>query len=127
MSVFLLIDLFFYMFAFGVLFSLFRICMKHICYPSRQIEYPTIPIEIRVDTENREPPVSPIIVIQSTKFNKIDRNDNTSYENCAICIEDYEENDDIFILEKCNHMFHKECIIEWMTSSGNTSCPVCNA
>ena len=45
---------------------------------------------------------------------------------CAICLEniDFENLENIGIL-KCNHMFHKKCIIKWFQTSKNYKCPLC--
>ena len=42
---------------------------------------------------------------------------------CPICLETYEQNDDKFILSNCRHMFHKECIRETMKRIN--TCPIC--
>jgi len=60
------------------------------------------------------------------KFNKI-RVSNDNYEKynkqCNICIEDYKIND--FVIElPCKHLFHKECIENWLCKE-KISCPVC--
>lgn len=41
---------------------------------------------------------------------------------CAICQEDYIENENIRELP-CEHLFHQDCIDEWF--SENVSCPIC--
>lgn len=44
--------------------------------------------------------------------------------NCAICLSELNENDNIYDLN-CNHKFHTNCIVDWFrSSSGN--CPLCN-
>lgn len=43
-------------------------------------------------------------------------------KNCAICLEDFEPNEEV-MLTQCNHMFHEDCIVPWLTSKGQ--CPVC--
>eukprot|EP01024_Parvocaulis_polyphysoides_P048345 TRINITY_DN4602_c1_g1_i1.p1 TRINITY_DN4602_c1_g1~~TRINITY_DN4602_c1_g1_i1.p1 ORF type:complete len:231 (-),score=25.12 TRINITY_DN4602_c1_g1_i1:750-1442(-) len=47
------------------------------------------------------------------------------YSACPICLEKYQEKDEIMILP-CFHQFHKECIEPWMEEKGHDSvCPVC--
>ncbi|RDX60090.1 E3 ubiquitin-protein ligase RNF133, partial [Mucuna pruriens] len=43
-------------------------------------------------------------------------------KSCAICLEDFEPNEEV-MLTPCNHMFHEDCIVPWLTSKGQ--CPVC--
>ncbi|KAH1153985.1 hypothetical protein GYH30_049568 [Glycine max] len=43
-------------------------------------------------------------------------------KTCAICLEDFEPSEEVR-LTPCNHMFHKDCIVPWLTSTGQ--CPVC--
>ena len=45
-------------------------------------------------------------------------------ETCAICMEDYEENEDIIIGDSCVHMYHKECLLKWMKAK-HDFCPYC--
>ena len=40
---------------------------------------------------------------------------------CSICLEDFTEN--ITILPKCNHKFHKNCITDWFKNK--MICPLC--
>ncbi|KAG4385594.1 hypothetical protein AAZX31_12G123200 [Glycine max] len=43
-------------------------------------------------------------------------------KSCAICLEDFEPSEEV-MLTPCNHMFHEDCIVPWLTSKGQ--CPVC--
>ena len=44
---------------------------------------------------------------------------------CSVCIDPFEEGDEVRALPMCEHAFHKECIDEWL--SQNTTCPNCRA
>ena len=46
-----------------------------------------------------------------------------SEETCSICLNNYEEDDNIYILEACNHKFHTKCIVNWFRCA--SSCPCC--
>ena len=58
--------------------------------------------------------------IKNTKIDKKD--DNT----CSICYSDYEENDNTSRLH-CGHVFHDECILEWIKKSSEYTCPLCRS
>jgi len=42
---------------------------------------------------------------------------------CDICLEEYEDQEDILILE-CNHYYHCKCIKQWLSNNRNV-CPIC--
>uniref|UniRef100_A0A7N0UMS5 RING-type E3 ubiquitin transferase n=1 Tax=Kalanchoe fedtschenkoi TaxID=63787 RepID=A0A7N0UMS5_KALFE len=44
---------------------------------------------------------------------------------CAVCLSEFEEDETLRLLPKCNHVFHPECIDLWL--SGHTTCPGCRA
>ncbi|RAR09454.1 ring finger domain-containing protein [Stemphylium lycopersici] len=43
---------------------------------------------------------------------------------CLVCLCDFEVDDEARKLVKCEHMFHKICIDQWLTT-GRNSCPLC--
>ncbi|THW13875.1 hypothetical protein D6D24_05789 [Aureobasidium pullulans] len=48
----------------------------------------------------------------------------TSEQRCLVCLCDFEHDEEARRLVKCNHLFHKECIDQWLTK-GRNSCPLC--
>ncbi|XP_073223916.1 E3 ubiquitin-protein ligase ATL6-like [Cicer arietinum] len=44
---------------------------------------------------------------------------------CAVCLNEFEETETLRLIPKCDHVFHPECIDEWLSS--HTTCPVCRA
>ncbi|CAM6015716.1 unnamed protein product, partial [Sphagnum balticum] len=44
---------------------------------------------------------------------------------CAVCLEEFEENEMGRTLPKCAHSYHVECIDMWLYSHSN--CPICRA
>ncbi|KAK5232600.1 hypothetical protein LTR47_006489 [Exophiala xenobiotica] len=45
-------------------------------------------------------------------------------ERCLICLSDYASSEEVRRLDKCQHVYHRECIDEWLTT-GRNSCPLC--
>ena len=52
------------------------------------------------------------------KYNNEIHNDR----ECTICLEEYEENNDLYQLQ-CGHYYHKECIDDWLLK--HQTCPLC--
>lgn len=44
---------------------------------------------------------------------------------CAVCLGEFEENEEVRIMPECSHVFHVSCIDIWLFSHGN--CPLCRA
>ncbi|KAI3753945.1 hypothetical protein L2E82_26010 [Cichorium intybus] len=51
------------------------------------------------------------------------RDDEYNNTNCAICLQDFENEEEGRKLPNCRHEFHLECIDEWLIRQG--SCPIC--
>ncbi|MED6191472.1 hypothetical protein PIB30_000572 [Stylosanthes scabra] len=45
-------------------------------------------------------------------------------ERCAVCLTDFEEEDEIRRLANCRHVFHRGCVDRWMGYDQST-CPLC--
>jgi len=45
--------------------------------------------------------------------------------DCAICLQDFEEDDLCRVLVHCSHMFHSSCADEWLKT--NQRCPLCRS
>ncbi|XP_015895129.3 RING-H2 finger protein ATL52 [Ziziphus jujuba] len=45
--------------------------------------------------------------------------------DCSVCLSEFEENESLRLLPKCNHAFHVPCIDAWLKS--NSSCPLCRS
>ena len=75
--------------------------------------------------ESPELPESPEISPQQLVHNNITLISNIKClinDDCPICIEPFKENDELYQL-KCGHIFHTECIAEWINI--NHICPTC--
>ncbi|XP_009631170.1 E3 ubiquitin-protein ligase ATL31-like isoform X1 [Nicotiana tomentosiformis] len=44
---------------------------------------------------------------------------------CAVCLNEFEDNETLRLIPKCDHVFHPECIDAWLKS--HVTCPVCRA
>ncbi|KAL3641924.1 hypothetical protein CASFOL_012739 [Castilleja foliolosa] len=44
---------------------------------------------------------------------------------CAVCLSEFEEDEMVRLLPKCNHAFHIECIDMWFHS--HSTCPLCRS
>lgn len=46
-------------------------------------------------------------------------------DECCICLEHYSPGETICVpvTKECNHVFHEECIVEWLKN--HTECPLC--
>ncbi|KAF7838085.1 RING-H2 finger protein ATL13 [Senna tora] len=45
--------------------------------------------------------------------------------DCAVCLCEFEPDDNLRLLPKCSHAFHMECIDTWLLS--HSTCPLCRA
>ncbi|XP_021894916.1 E3 ubiquitin-protein ligase ATL6-like [Carica papaya] len=44
---------------------------------------------------------------------------------CAVCLCEFEDDETLRLIPKCDHVFHPDCIDAWLAS--HTTCPVCRA
>ncbi|KAK8579941.1 hypothetical protein V6N13_143091 [Hibiscus sabdariffa] len=44
---------------------------------------------------------------------------------CAICLNEFEDDETLRLIPKCSHVFHPDCIDVWLSS--HSTCPVCRA
>ena len=63
------------------------------------------------------------------KFKSVTEKQRTDQAVCAICYEDYQDNDDVTELSCTGrHIIHTNCMVKWVKSSQSKSlnCPLCN-
>ncbi|KAK7161217.1 hypothetical protein R3I94_004030 [Phoxinus phoxinus] len=60
--------------------------------------------------------------LQVRTIRKGDKETESDFDNCAVCIEDYKPNDVVRILP-CRHVFHKTCVDPWLQD--HRTCPMC--
>lgn len=44
---------------------------------------------------------------------------------CAVCLNEFEDDETLRLIPKCDHVFHPECIDAWLAT--HVTCPVCRA
>lgn len=57
------------------------------------------------------------------KYNK--RGGLVEGHDCSVCLIEFQENENLRLLPKCNHAFHLPCIDTWLKS--HATCPLCRA
>ena len=57
------------------------------------------------------------------QYKHIQKYDSRKETECAICLEEFQRNDIIKEFYKCKHIFHKECLKNWLKRSNE--CPLC--
>lgn len=63
----------------------------------------------------------PVFVYSSVKDLKIGK----GTLECAVCLSEFEDEETLRLLPKCDHVFHPNCIDAWLAF--HTTCPVCRA
>ncbi|XP_078156512.1 RING-H2 finger protein ATL60-like [Carex rostrata] len=66
-----------------------------------------------------------LAVLQSLKVTIFDVKEFKNQLECAVCLSDVAEGEEVRILPKCNHGFHVKCIDLWFHS--HTTCPLCRS
>lgn len=49
---------------------------------------------------------------------------NANSTMCAICLEEYQDQEEGLLALHCNHVFHRHCVAEWFLK-GRHECPLC--
>ncbi|XP_062852305.1 RING finger protein 150a [Trichomycterus rosablanca] len=60
--------------------------------------------------------------LQVRTIRKGDKETESEFDNCAVCIEGYKANDVVRVLP-CRHVFHKICVDPWLQD--HRTCPMC--
>uniref|UniRef100_A0A1A7WE43 Ring finger protein 150a n=1 Tax=Iconisemion striatum TaxID=60296 RepID=A0A1A7WE43_9TELE len=60
--------------------------------------------------------------LQVRTLKKGDKEIESDFDNCAVCIDGYKANDVVRILP-CRHVFHKHCVDPWLQD--HRTCPMC--
>ena len=76
-----------------------------------------------MNQENIENGLEPTILnsLPTTKLKDVSKLEDDK-KNCIICLEDFKVGDEVIYLP-CLHVFHKDCILDWLKS--HDDCPMC--
>ena len=84
-------------------------------------------VEIGIDDETLNSfPKMPYSEKDSQSFTSAERTELEEAEDkkcCSICLNDYEDSEVVRVIPDCGHMFHKDCIDEWLRL--HPTCPIC--
>ena len=60
-------------------------------------------------------------------LNKITKkiNFDNDFNECSICFTNYKFHNKIRKIIKCSHIYHEDCIKEWIIEYNNKTCPLC--
>ncbi|GJT60547.1 RING-H2 finger protein ATL54-like protein [Tanacetum coccineum] len=65
-------------------------------------------------------------VINSISVIKFKKDDSLiEGTDCSVCLSEFQDDETLRLLPKCNHAFHIPCIDTWLSS--HTNCPLCRA
>ncbi|CAN6828673.1 unnamed protein product, partial [Brassica oleracea] len=61
-------------------------------------------------------------ILPVVRFSDLNRPES---ECCAVCLYDFENDDEIRRLTNCRHIFHKGCLDRWIMDYSQMTCPLC--
>ena len=93
----------------------FRIIIEYVLYLERRHN-------IQFFTETTVDIYEPIIITIDYIDHMVIIDDIEEEEGCPICYDEL-NNENIVVIIKCGHIFHKNCINRWLNQ--NFSCPIC--
>jgi SUMO ligase MMS21 Smc5/6 complex component len=63
---------------------------------------------------------------ETRKRKKVEEEEEECENKCPICLEELDFTDNSSLqATNCNHVFHKDCLVEWATKKWN--CPICRS
>ena len=65
------------------------------------------------------------VLKNSPKINYNKKASRYKQSDCPICLYPFEEQSQVRMLE-CDHVYHEDCIVEWVKCKEKTTCPICN-
>ncbi|CAI8603060.1 unnamed protein product [Vicia faba] len=116
-TAFLLVS--YYIFVIKCCLSWHRIDLLRRFSPSRRRQDPTTIYSPGLEPRGLDEAV--IRLIPVIHFKTEDENRESS--ECAVCLNDFQQDEKLRIIPNCNHVFHIDCIDVWLQNNAN--CPLC--
>ena len=69
-------------------------------------------------------PPTPLTPLPLAQSREIESSQFVSSSCCSICLDEFEEGEKLRLLPRCNHAFHTDCILPWLTERQGC-CPMC--
>ena len=64
-----------------------------------------------------------ILEMDEFQYKNIIKYDSRKEEECPICLNSFKRIDIIKVFNKCEHIYHKNCLLDWLKRSN--ICPIC--
>ncbi|WJX56175.1 hypothetical protein P8452_41856 [Trifolium repens] len=107
--------------------SIYHVLAIWFCHQGRTTTNQNSPRHSAASLEG-SPSISIADLIPTHKYhkeNKVDMISDDEGGTCAVCLEDFEEGEELRTMPECLHSFHVPCIDMWLHS--HSSCPICHA
>lgn len=122
----------------GILIEIIVVVLLLTCYLCCR-ELPVTPPDDNNNNENEEQPqpnvgritiVRPMplgtavqVKVEKIRYDKCTDDENSKYDCCSICLENYRSKEQRATIHACSHRFHAGCIESWLQTNDN--CPLC--
>ncbi|KAJ8771192.1 hypothetical protein K2173_025907 [Erythroxylum novogranatense] len=114
------------LFAVVLLISLVSICLRNCSRTRVGVTYSVALAQIQLPRKQRglDPSIIetlPVFEYSEVKEVKLGR----EIMACAVCLSEFQDEETLRLLPKCDHVFHAQCIDTWLAA--HVTCPVCRA
>ncbi|KAL2620065.1 hypothetical protein R1flu_000270 [Riccia fluitans] len=93
-------------------------CLMVLCFSARSLMGPP---EFEVDCT-----CSPEQIRESLKEIQFTAMRDSEDDGCSICLSEFLDGESLYVIPKCNHLFHKACLNQWLLRN-KTTCPICRS
>ena len=66
----------------------------------------------------------PVVIYGELPSSMPSSSTSSTEESCSVCLGEYMVGEEVRVLPKCNHMFHRGCIDHWLITR-SPFCPIC--